>query len=129
MVAKSPQRTFQMINGLAYCRHDLARSPCIRRSQVGIPLAVGFVCRYRRNKMQIRIYIHPDLGEAIISGGPEGAKALARITQQAVTIAQQYGGDVQYAPAMAFPNGQQCAMSVMIGSADWWSRLTRQGRR
>jgi hypothetical protein len=61
--------------------------------------------------MRIAIYIHPDLSRAILDAGADGARALGRLSRQAIAVTQNHGEAIAYAPAI-LPDGQGCAMSV-----------------
>jgi hypothetical protein len=61
--------------------------------------------------MRITIYVHADLSRSILDNGAEGAKALGRLSQQAIATVQQYGKNITYAPVI-LPDGRGCAMSI-----------------
>ncbi len=64
---------------------------------------------------QITIHIHPQLAEALLADGVDGARALGAVSRQAIHIVQACGRRIAYAPVI-LPNGKGCAMSARGGA-------------
>ena len=61
--------------------------------------------------MRIAIYIHPELSQAILDAGADGARVVGRLSRLAIETTQKHGRDIVYA-TLGLPDGKLCAMSV-----------------
>lgn len=75
---------------------------------------------------QITIHIHPELAQAILADGAEGARAVAALSRQAIRIVQACGRRIAYAPVV-LPNGGGCAMSARGGVSGVVVEIDRPG--
>jgi|SRR6516165_3610318 hypothetical protein len=75
---------------------------------------------------QITIHIHPQLAQSLLAAGPDGARALGTVSQQAARIVQAFGWHIAYAP-VRLPNGSGCAMSVRGGQGGVVVDIDRPG--
>ena len=75
---------------------------------------------------QITIHIHSELAERLLAGGVEGARAVAALSRQAISVVQSSGRRIAYAPVIV-PNVGSCAMSARGGARGVVVEIDRLG--
>jgi hypothetical protein len=75
---------------------------------------------------QITIHIHSELAERLLADGVEGARAVAALSRQAISVVQSCGRRIAYAPVVV-PNVGSCAMSAHGGARGVVVEIDRLG--